>query len=1042
MPGPSQSTSSRSRYGIVAVIFVAGIATSLAVYALLGNKEQRLIRAQVQADAENRVRAIEGRFRNALFGTFGQATRARNRPTDSRESFADTAERRLSANEDVISLIWLPRVQAEYKEAHEEGAREEGNADYRIHSFSGGGQAEPDPNGDDRDYYPALYVEPQESNPDLLGLDFGTIPEFRRAIDESLETERPAITRPMAWPDPDGEQVAVFMIRPANPFRGPANDPELRRENIRGFRAIAIQVNRTIEHALEAFKPEIDVWFFDSVTTEGRDPVCVYDSQTHRVMLPGHVAEPDPGTERFAKASQLDVPEVFWSVRCVPTKSYVSDRQGPLPLATLIFGVLMTCVVGAYANTLLGREARVEQLVVQRTAELKEANKTLDYERFLLSTLLENSPDYIYFKDTESRFIRLSRALADHLGIGEAADVIGKSDFDTFGPELARQYFDDEQNIMAKGTPIVGKEESQPGSDGRTTWISTTKVPLCAGDGEIVGTFGISRDITTRKQIEDQLAAAKEAAEAANRAKSDFLANISHEIRTPMNAIIGMTELVLDSRLDHSQTEYLKMVVESADSLLSIINDVLDFSKIEAGKLELDEVPFDVREVVGDTLKTLAFRAHSKGLELVGRVHPDVPHHLVGDGGRIRQILINLIGNAVKFTESGEIFLEVRGNSFAAESIELCFSVTDTGVGVPEEKRATIFGVFEQADRSTTRRFGGSGLGLAICSKLVEMMDGKIWLESEVDHGSTFHFTARLVPATDGHLAASPTVLADKRVLVVDDNSTNRLILEETLSSFGMVASTASSAAEAIELVLAAQRSGHPFELVITDAAMPEVDGFSLIETIRQEELCTSTVIMMLSSGGHATDVERCRELGVAGYLIKPAKQSELLDAVLMALGLSGSEEEAIEKIAAAGSSRLPVLKILLAEDSLVNQKLTVGLLSKHGHTVTVANHGREALASLESQEFDVVLMDVQMPEMDGFEATAAIRANEKKTGRHVPIIAMTAHAMKGDRQRCLDAGMDEYLSKPIRAQQVFDRIESVLAARAADSADDVQTPS
>jgi len=662
--------------------------------------------------------------------------------------------------------------------------------------------------------------------------------------------------------------------------------------------------------------------------------------------------------------------------------------------------------------------------------EPKQAEEALAYERFLLATLMDNSPDYIYFKDAQSHFIRISKALADYFSLPDPSEAIGKTDFDFFDAEPARQYLADEQEVMRTGKAVVGKEEEQVWPDGHTTWVSTTKLPLRNAEGEIIGTFGISRDITDRKRAEVQLQAAKEAAELASRAKSVFLANMSHEIRTPMNAILGMTELVLDTPLSAEQREYLSVVAESGEALLSVINDILDFSKIEAGKLLLDCGVFDLRDNLGDTMKSFAVRAHRQGLELVCHVRPEVPGLVVGDRARLRQIIVNLVGNAVKFTEQGEIVLDVERESQSANDVVLHFAVSDTGIGIPEEKRAAIFEVFEQGDNTRTRKHGGTGLGLSISTKLTELMGGRMWVESEVGRGSTFHFTARFELAEGEAADVRPVradVIRDTRVLVVDDNATNRRILEETLLGWGMRPTCASGVHEALALARQAQDCGDPYRLVLTDANMPDVDGFALAERIKQDAQLGSTVIMMLTSGDHPGDVSRCEQLGVAAYLLKPVKQSELFDAIMLSLGMVATEDETSEALATERPVRRRPLRILLAEDSLVNQKLAVSLLKKWGHTVAVANNGREALAAARSEDFDLILMDVQMPEMDGLEATAAIRAGERHTRAHVPIIAMTAHAMKGDRERCLKSGMDDYVAKPIRARQLFETIEAVL---------------
>jgi CheY-like chemotaxis protein len=531
-----------------------------------------------------------------------------------------------------------------------------------------------------------------------------------------------------------------------------------------------------------------------------------------------------------------------------------------------------------------------------------------------------------------------------------------------------------------------------------------------------------------------------------------------------MNAIIGMTELVLDTELNHSQRDYLTMVQASADSLLALLNQVLDFSKIGAGKLELHAATFDLEEELSKALKALSLKAHAKGLELACRIRPGTPPRLVGDATRLRQIVVNLLSNAIKFTERGEVVVEVerlpaaanlecdgstslssapdqpeeaqkkaaasRRTSEAEDEVTLHFTIADTGIGIPGDKLGKIFDAFEQVDTSTTRRFGGTGLGLAICSRLVELMEGRIWTESEVGRGSTFHFTVRLKLARNGAAAEPAGVSAsvrDTRILVVDDNATNRRILEETLANWGMNAVSVADGCSAIRVLREAHRCGNSFQLVLTDANMPELDGFELTRQVKADAQLGSTVIMMLTSGDRPGDIARCEQLGVAAYLLKPIHQSELLESILMALG-AASPQRQTQDAAADETPPLRPLRILLAEDSLVNQKLAVGLLTKHGHTVIVANDGREAIAVLAAQEVGLVLMDVQMPGMDGFEATAAIRAKEKHSGKHVPIIAMTAHAMKGDRERCLAAGMDDYIAKPISAKHLLARISDVLA--------------
>jgi signal transduction histidine kinase/CheY-like chemotaxis protein len=526
----------------------------------------------------------------------------------------------------------------------------------------------------------------------------------------------------------------------------------------------------------------------------------------------------------------------------------------------------------------------------------------------------------------------------------------------------------------------------------------------------------------------------KEAAEEASRVKSQFLANMSHEIRTPMNGILGMTELALATPLNKVQREYLDMVRTSADALLTIINDILDFSKIEAGKLSLDPVPFALRDTLDSTLKPLALRAHARGLELACHVHAEVPDGLVGDPARLRQVLVNLVGNALKFTERGEVVVSVERrprNGGAPESVDptspLCylqFSVRDTGIGIPPHKVEAIFRPFEQADGSTTRKFGGTGLGLTISARLVEMMGGRIGVDSVPGRGSTFHFTAELgtQPAAAPAQAAAER-LRGMRVLVVDDNATNRTILEEMVQGWGLRPTAVESGSAALRQLIHAAAT-EPFPLVLLDAMMPEMDGFQLLEAVRARPELRGAVIMMLSSGDRQGDAARCRALGAASYLVKPVGQSDLLEALLSAFGTAGPGGPALPASAATAPTR--PLSILLAEDNVINQRLAQLLLEGQGHAITVANNGREAVAAVEAETFDVVLMDVQMPELGGLEAAQLIRARERRVGGHVPILAVTAHAMKGDKERCVEAGMDGYLSKPLRADELFAALAEV----------------
>ncbi len=692
--------------------------------------------------------------------------------------------------------------------------------------------------------------------------------------------------------------------------------------------------------------------------------------------------------------------------------------------------------------------------------ERKQAEEALRDSEERFRGLFEEAPVAYHEVDREGIVRRVNRAECRLLGV-EPEEILGRSILEFVSPKEREEARLAIEGKMAGQRPIVAFEREYITRDGATHILEIHDSPIQDAQGRVIGMRSALLDITERKRAEealkqyaremeearqalednanrlarlvDELAEAKVRAEGATRAKSQFLANMSHEIRTPMNAIIGMTELALGTRLTAAQREYLETVKDSADALLVLINDILDFSRIEARKLELESREFELRDTLEDTVRVLALRAHQKGLELACQIQPEAPDRLVGDAGRLRQIVVNLVGNGIKFTRRGEVVLRVSVASLGQQECELRFAVSDTGAGIAEDKKEIIFEAFHQADSSMTREYGGSGLGLAISRELVELMDGRLWVESEAGQGSTFHFTARLglAAGTAARWAGEkPASLRNLPVLVVDDNATNRKILEETLRSWGMRPAAVDGGAAALEAAEAARGAGRPFRVALIDGQMPGMDGFALAAEMRRRWGSAGPLLIVLTSAGPHADGGQRRTSGVRSLLTKPVKQSDLFDAIVEVLGEPRKEARASR---AARVERRPAgrrLRVLVAEDNVMNQKLARVLFEQRGHKIVTVGNGRQAVEALgraSGDGFDLVLMDLEMPVMGGMEATAAIRERERQSGGHIPIVALTAHTMTGDRERCLAAGMDGFVSKPIQTERLWEAIEHLL---------------
>ncbi len=672
-----------------------------------------------------------------------------------------------------------------------------------------------------------------------------------------------------------------------------------------------------------------------------------------------------------------------------------------------------------------------------RIAALEGAARSLTRDVQMLRALIDNIPDFLYAKDLESRFVIANQSVAKAMH-STPAELTGKSDFDFYSADLATAFHQDDQAVLHSGEALINRSERAKDSDGNDITILTTKVPLKDDAGMTIGLAGIGRNITERVRAEEETRIARESAESANRAKSEFLANMSHEIRTPMNGVIGMTELLLETALDSGQRDCAETIKESGRALLTIINDILDFSKIEAGKFELERMEMDLRATVEDTSRVIAVQAHAKGIELTVSIDPTIPELLMGDPGRLRQIITNLAGNAIKFTSQGEVNIDVQRVDAAAEAVQLRFEVRDTGIGIPADRIGSLFNAFTQVDASTTRRFGGTGLGLSIVRQLVNLMGGSVGVVSEEGSGSCFHFTANFgfantVAQTAGNF--TPAQLRGRRILAVDDNATNLKILAGQLKLCGVIGEFSNSPAEAIALMHKAVAESNPFDIVLLDYDMPGINGEELGRQIVADPALKGSRLVLLTSSGQTADGRKFGELGFAGYLLKPVSQRDLTDCLLLVMGLnaegwSARTQPIVTRHEIMMKRSGMHCRVLIAEDNAVNQKVARKIVERLGYVVDVAPNGSAAVDAWHTGRYDLILMDCHMPGMDGYQATREIRRREAGTDRRIPIVALTADAVKDVDKECRAAGMDGYISTFAALERPFDRCCFQLATK------------
>lgn len=938
----------------------------------------------------------------------------------------------------VQALEWIPRVAAAEKERYQQQARADGFANFQIFEKDASGQSIPV--AQRSEYFPVYYLEPYQGNQAALGFDLGSNEARRHPLELARDNGYPVASPRIKLVQEADESFGVLIFLPVYQQGQTISSVVQRQQHLKGYALGVFRIETMVTTAWQNFDLR-DVHFrLLDISAPAESQLLfsnIPDANSAAIGLSNTTR--GLATTISAKAN-LDFAGRHWRLEFTPTDKFLRGIDYWEARRPLLGGLLIASILGAFILIIVGRSAMITQIVKERTEDLTAANselaKWVEERRKMVDalqeseakarTIVETAVDAIICID-ERGLVQSFNSAAERIFGYSAAEVIGQN-INLLQPEpfhsehdgYLRHYLESGQKkIIGKGREVTGrrKDGSQFPID-----LAVSEVHL---ESKRLFT-GIIRDITDRKLVEQELLTAKDQAEAASQAKSDFLASMSHEIRTPMNAIIGMAELLDETQLTVEQREYVQVFQSAGENLLSLINDILDISKLEAGHLELEMIDFDLREVMEKTCEILALRAHKKGLELACHLPPGTPERLQGDPLRLRQVLVNLIGNAIKFTDQGDVTLEVRAvqPTTLEQPLKLLFSVSDTGIGIPADQQQAIFERFTQVDASTTRQYGGTGLGLNISKRIVEAFGGKLWVESQPGQGSTFFFSCHFDLAQTDALPEVGVDLSDLRVLLIDDCATNRLVLRETLSSWGALVAEAENGPLGLEQMLQAKTEQKPFELVLLDCRMPKMDGFEVAEKIQQSSTLAGTTLMMLTSDNRAGDIAHAKQLGLADYMVKPIKRKDLQQAITRALQPSQPVAQTTAVPAEATSAHRS-LKILLVDDSEDNRLLVTSFLKKLPYQIELAENGEIAVNKFRAGGYDLVLMDMQMPIKDGYTASREIRLWEQQQGRaETPIIALTAFAQQADTQKSLDAGCHAHLTKPIKKAVLLEVID------------------